>query len=107
MTGWFTLHADHLTVDVRLTPGALRDAIDKVVMLDDGRPVLAVRVRAVAEKGKANTALATFLAKALKRPKSACRLVAGATSRRKVLRVDGEPTLLAERLVALAGEPDE
>ena len=108
MSGWYSLHRDHVTLGIRLTPGASRDAIDGVTVLDDGRPVLAVRVRAVAEKGRANDALVSLVARYLGRPKSACRVISGTTARRKVVRVDGDvPTVVARlaEIAAAGGDP--
>ncbi len=81
-----------LIVDVRLTPRAGRDAVDGFKTLADGRVVLAARVRAVPEDGKANAALEALIAAAVGVPKSAVKLVAGATSRLKTVRVrDADP----------------
>ena len=49
--------ADHLRLEVRLTPRASCDLIEGEKLLSDGRRVLAARVRAVPEKGAANEAL--------------------------------------------------
>ena len=46
-----------------------------------------------------------LLAKALGVPASACRIVAGASSRWKRVRVSGDPAALAERAAALAARP--
>jgi len=50
---------------------------------------LRVRISAVAERGKANAALIQLLAARLGLPGSALRIVAGKTSARKTLAVDG------------------
>ncbi|HUG63345.1 MAG TPA: DUF167 family protein [Methylomirabilota bacterium] len=76
-----------LLLDVRLTPRADRDRIDGPSTLSDDATVLAVRVRAVPEDGKANAALTMLLAKALGLPKSRVTLETGATQRRKTLRI--------------------
>lgn len=69
---------------VWVSPGASRDEILGVL---DGR--LRVRVAASPQEGRANAALARFVAGLLGVAPSAVRLVSGATSRRKVLRVCG------------------
>ncbi|MDE3055926.1 MAG: DUF167 domain-containing protein [Verrucomicrobiota bacterium] len=51
--------------------------------------VLKVRLRAAPEKGKANAALISFLAKALDLPKRAITLVSGETSRHKRIVIEG------------------
>lgn len=75
---------------VRLTPRASADRVEGVV---DG--VLRVRVGAPAVEGAANTALIRLVADELHVPKSAVRIVAGATSRQKLVRIDGvEPAVV-------------
>lgn len=54
-----------------------------------GRPMLKVRVSAAAGEGEANAAVVALIAKALGRPKSAVRLIAGHTSRAKRLEIEG------------------
>ena len=56
--------ADHLRLDVRLTPRAARDFLEGETRLADGRRVLSARVRAVPEKGAANEALLSLIARA-------------------------------------------
>ena len=70
-------------------------------MLADGRTVLKVRVRAVAEGGKANRAVTELLAGALDVPKARVRIVSGETSRLKQVAVDGDPERLGQALRAL------
>ncbi len=69
----------------------------------DGQACLCIRVATVAEDGKANKALIAFLAKRLKCPKSSIRLISGETSRKKILRVDGDPKVIIEKLKILDG----
>jgi uncharacterized protein len=95
--------AGALIVAVRLTPRAARNAIDGCEALADGRTVLKARVRAVAEKGKANAALEALLADALGVPKSAASVVGGATGRHKTVRVEGPPAEMAEKLRQICG----
>jgi uncharacterized protein YggU (UPF0235/DUF167 family) len=60
--------------------------------------MLRVRVAAGPVDGAANTALIRVLADALGRPPSSIRITAGATSRRKIVQVDGlEPETLRSR----------
>jgi uncharacterized protein (TIGR00251 family) len=91
---------------VRLTPHAARDEIGTVETTADGRRHLAVRVRAVAEKGKANSALKKLVAAALDLPRSTVVISAGGTQRLKTLRIEGEADEIADRLRQLAGEKD-
>lgn len=64
---------------------------------------LKARVRAVAEKNKANRALEKLIAKKLKMAKTAVRVVSGETSRSKIIRIDGNPGAIVEGLNRLAG----
>jgi len=66
---------------VRVVPKASRNDLRE----EDG--VLAVRVTAVPEGGKANRAVIEAVARALGLPKSRLEIVSGATARTKVLRV--------------------
>ena len=90
-----------ISVALRVTPRGGRDDIDGVEMLANGKSVVKVRVRAIAEGGEANRAVMELLAKALGVPKRNVRLLAGATSRLKQVAVDGDPRRLGEMLKAL------
>jgi uncharacterized protein YggU (UPF0235/DUF167 family) len=90
-----------LTLALRVTPRGGRDAIDGVDTLADGRSVLRLRVRAIADGGEANRAVTELLAKSLGVPIARVRLVSGATSRLKQIAVDGDAATLAEALQAL------
>jgi uncharacterized protein len=93
--------AQGVSIALRVTPRGGRDDIDGVEMLADGRVVLKVRVRAIAEGGEANRAVNELLAKALGVPKAKVRILSGATSRLKQVAVDGDPDRLGETLRAL------
>ena len=88
---------------VRLTPKGGRDGIDGVTVGDDGKAVLAARVRAVPENGAANEALIALLAKALDVRRSAISLVGGGKSRIKALEIAGDAGAIEMRLLALCG----
>jgi uncharacterized protein YggU (UPF0235/DUF167 family) len=90
-----------ISVALRVTPRGGRDDIDGIETLADGRSVLKVRVRTVADGGEANRAVTELLAKSLGVPKARVRLLAGATSRLKQIAVDGDPATLGEALRAL------
>jgi len=77
---------------VRLTPRSAVERVDDVV---DG--VLRVRVMAPAVEGAANTALIRLLAEALGIARRDIQIVAGATSRQKLVVVDG---VAADAIVA-------
>ena len=89
---------DGISVSLRVTPRGGRDDIDGIERLANGRSVVKVRVRAIAEGGEANRAVMQVLAKALGVPKASVRLLSGATSRIKQISVDGDPARLGERL---------
>ncbi len=74
---------------VRLTPRGGRDAVEGWARDQDGRPYLKVRVAAPPLDGAANAALERLIAKALKRPKGAVRIVSGEHARLKQLEIDG------------------
>jgi uncharacterized protein (TIGR00251 family) len=90
--------ADHLRLEVRLTPRASRDALEGEKLLADGRSVLAARVRAVPEDGRANAALLRLLADTCGVASAKVSLVAGASSRLKTIRIEGDPSKLAVAL---------
>ena len=69
-------------IAVRVTPRASRHSVTL-----EGT-IVAIRVTAVPEDGKANTAVRALLAQALGVPPTRLRLVRGATSRDKAFRID-------------------
>ncbi|NMN70567.1 DUF167 domain-containing protein [Rhizobium sp. 57MFTsu3.2] len=91
----------HIHITVRLTPSGGRDAIDGVETDAEGKAHLKARVTAVPEKGKANKALIALVAKSLRVAKSSVSLASGETSRKKILRIDGDPEDLIRKLQAL------
>ena len=90
-----------VSVSLRVTPRGGRDDIDGVETLSNGRSVVKVRVRAIAEGGEANRAVMELLADALGVPKRNVRLLSGATSRMKQVAVDGDPVRLGDALRSL------
>ena len=78
---------------VRLTPRAVADRVDGVL---DG--VLKARVTAPAVEGAANHALVRLLADELEVARDDIRIVAGATSRQKLIVVSGvDPEAIVAR----------
>jgi uncharacterized protein YggU (UPF0235/DUF167 family) len=88
-------------LSVRLTPKSATDQVSRVVVTDDGRAWLSVKVRAAPEKGAANAALTRVLAEALALPRSAVRVVTGQTSRLKTVRLESDAPSLVETLKRL------
>jgi uncharacterized protein len=90
-----------------VTPRGGRDDIDGIETLANGRSVVKVRVRAIAEGGEANRAVTELLAKVLGVPKAKVKILSGA-SRRKQVAVDGDPRILGETLrKATAAKPEK
>lgn len=94
--------ASGVSIALRVTPRGGRDDIDGIEQLSNGRSVLKVRVRAIADGGEANKAVLVLLAKSLGVPKASVRLLSGATSRLKQIVVDGDPARLGAALRELA-----
>ena len=90
-----------VSIALRVTPRGGRDDIDGIETLANGRSVVKVRVRAIAEGGEANRAVTELLAKSLGVSKSHVRLLSGAISRIKQVAVDGDPKKLGEALRVL------
>ena len=82
----------------RLTPKSSRDEVTGIQAQGDG-PRLAVRVRALANQGAANTALLVVLAKWLGLPRNRLELIAGGKSRAKQVAIAGDGAEL-ERLLS-------
>ncbi len=93
----------HVELKVRLTPSGGRDAIDGVERDAEGQAYLKARVTAVPEDGKANKALIALLSKALKITKSSISFISGETSRKKILRLEGEPEEIILKLKTMLG----
>lgn len=96
--GAFVATKEGLSVAVRLTPRAGRDALEGLTRLDDGAEVLKAAVRAAPEDGAANGALIRLVAKRAGVAPSRVRLERGATSRLKTLLIEGADLATAQRL---------
>jgi uncharacterized protein len=84
---------------VRVYPGARRDEVGGRYGTEEP-PILIVRVTAPATDGRANDRLARVLASALGVTPGAVTLVAGATSRTKVVEVLGADPMRRDHLMA-------
>ena len=91
-----------VSIALRVTPRGGRDGVDGIELLSDGRSVLKLRVRAIADGGEANRAVLGLLAKSLGVPKASVSLLSGATSRLKQVAIAGDPARLTEALRELA-----
>lgn len=87
-----------ISVALRVTPRGGRDDIDGIETLANGRSVVKVRVRAIADGGEANRAVMELLAKILGVPKAKVKILSGTTSRLKQVAVGGDPKILGETL---------
>jgi len=83
---------------VRVTPRGGRDSVERWDSDSAGRAYLKVRLRAVAEDGKANAALLELLAKTLDLPRSAVAISSGFTARTKIVQIAGDASALSHRL---------
>lgn len=100
--------SDGVSIAIRVTPRGGRDAVDGVETMANGRAVLKLRVRAIAEGGEANRAVTELLARALGVAKRDVRLLSGATSRIKQVAVTGDPNKLGLLLRGIAAaKPDD
>ena len=86
---------------VRATPKAFTNAITGFHADADGAMSLAIKVTAVADKGKANKAVIDVLARELAVPRSSFEIIRGETDRNKLLRFAGDAQALAVKLAAL------
>ena len=85
-----------MRLTIRVTPGSRRTEVGGA---HDGALVVKVRERAV--EGRATDAALVALADALGVPRRAVSLVHGATSRIKVVDIDGDDSMLEARVAAL------
>lgn len=77
-----------LRVEVTVLPAA---GHQKIMLDKQGR--LKVHLKSQAEKGKANIELLTLFAKKLKIPRMSVELLTGATSRKKIVLIEGIDSL--------------
>jgi uncharacterized protein (TIGR00251 family) len=89
-----------VSLQVYVQPRASRN---ELAGIHDGR--LRIRLAAPPVEGAANEALLRFLADRLEVPRSAVRIVAGVSSRRKRVVVTGLSPTLAERLLGMGSPP--
>jgi hypothetical protein len=85
---------------IRVIPGSKRNEIDGI--LEDG--TIRIRLTAPPIEGKANSALIEFLSKILSVRRSDIEIVAGETSRNKLVSItDIDPHTVQERLLNYRG----
>lgn len=98
MSGLIQPVADGIRLRLKVAPKARRTAIGDIMADADGAPVLKVTVTAAPEDGKANAAVIALLAKEWGVAKTAISVVSGATDRRKLVEIRGQPEELAARI---------
>jgi uncharacterized protein YggU (UPF0235/DUF167 family) len=102
MSAFYRARDGGIDLFVRLTPKSGTDRVNGVQESADGRSHLAVRVRAVPEKGAANTALERVITERLGTPRSTVSVVAGHTARLKTVRIEADPAAISSKLDKLA-----
>ena len=90
-------------LNIKLTPGARKNELVSYDTDLFGEKILKIMITEIPEKGRANQALITFLAKIFKLPKSGFKIVQGLTSRLKLLEVACEGDVLEAKIEALLG----
>jgi uncharacterized protein len=94
----FAVAPDGLRLKVRLAPKASVAGILGIAAEADGGVALKIAVAAPPEAGKANDALLGLVAGLLDLRRRDVTLALGATNRRKLVHVAGDPAALARRL---------
>lgn len=94
--------SDGVDLRIRLTPKASRDALGAIERLSDDSEVLVAHVRAAPSDGEANAALVRLVATSLGVARTRVAVVAGPTSRVKLLRVEGDPDTLVAAIAELS-----
>ena len=89
---------DGLRVAIRLSPRARGDRLVAVAASAEGRLVLKAMVTAPAEAGRANEALLQLLVRAWHVSRRDLSIIAGSTSRNKIVRIAGDPQRLVEQV---------
>jgi len=98
LDGAITLTRDGLRVAIRLSPRAKADRLLAVAPTAEGGQAIKVSVTAPPQGGQANEALLQLLAYTWRLPRRNLSIVAGATSRNKIVNVAGDPHQLFAQL---------
>lgn len=93
---WIRETPDGVVLEIHVQPGARKTG---PASLHDGVPK--VKLGARPTEGKANKELVAWLAKATCAPRSSVTIEAGEKSRRKRIRIQGDPASLRETLLRL------
>ena len=107
LDGPITLTRDGLCVTIRLSPRAKADRLLVIAATAEGGRAIKVSVSAPPQGGQANEALLRLLAYTWHLPRRKLSIVAGATSRNKIVDVAGDPhQLFAQLSGEVANLPD-
>ena len=96
---------DGIDLVVRLTPRGGADLVEGIATGADGRSHLKARVRTAPDKGDANAALETLIARWLSVPAGSVAVRTGQTARLKTVHIVGDPETLSARVLALTAAP--
>lgn len=89
---------DGLSVAIRVTPRAGRDAVTGIEMRPDGRCVLLVKLRAAPADNAANDAVIALFSDVCDVPRRNIRIASGLSARLKTLALTGDSAALARAL---------
>ena len=92
-----------IRVLVRVSPRSAHEGVEGIVETAQGGAI-AVRVRAVAQKGEANRAVERVIAEWIGVARSSVAVSAGGKSRVKTVEIVGEPAALAALIETQAGK---
>lgn len=87
---FFRIVENGVIVNVRVTPGGSKDAVEGVITDDAGNSFVKARVTAQPEKGKANKSVLKLLAKEWGFPSSALEIISSEKSRNKKILIKGD-----------------
>lgn len=90
-----------MTLSVRVSPRAGRNAVEGLIPDAEGKLQLAVRVAAAPVDGEANDAIEATLASWLGVKPREIEVTGGLTTRSKVVTIDGDPVALIRKLQTL------
>ena len=99
---WLQATDEGVLLHTQVTPSASRNTIEAPAARDDGQVRLRIKVRAVAADNAANTAVCVLVAKWAEVSKTSVTVARGATSRQKLVAINGDGEALSARLNALA-----
>jgi len=88
-------HKNGVTLAVKLTPNASKNAFVRIEMDSTGKTILRASVTVIPEKGKANAALIKLMSQKLNLPKSMFQIIAGQLSQHKSILISGNTEALA------------